>query len=161
MSKVLIIERADGGVSVMHPSPEKILRLGSAEAVLESEIIRGRVPDDAISHKIVEISVLPNRTFRDAWGYSGGAIIEDMPKARIIHMDRIKIVRDAKLLEENENLEAAIDAGDTTEEAAVRSRRQTLRNLPTTSQQVTDIAAAGNTTVLNAIWPTAELGSRV
>ena len=158
MAKVIIIERADGGTGVVHLTPDFLAKHGGDENAALNAIKSKVVPDDAISSEIVEQTALPNRVFRDAWQKSGSTIVEDMPKARVIHMDRIKIVRDAKLLEENENLEAAIDAGDTTEEAAVRSRRQTLRD---TGAEVAAIAAAANTTVLDAIWPTAELGVRV
>ena len=38
-----------------------------------------------------------NPTFRDAWEDTGTAVVVNMPKARVIHMDRIRRKRNEKL----------------------------------------------------------------
>lgn len=94
-------------------------------------------------------SLPPDRKFRNAWALNGTAVDVDMPKARVIHMDRIRIERNKELERQDVALRIAEDASDTTEIARVRTERQRLRNIPETF----DLELAPNPTALDALWP--------
>lgn len=158
MAKVLIIEQADGTAGVVHLTPEHLAKHdGDGVAALES-IQNKVVPGNALSHEIVDTASIPgDRTFRDSWEKSGSAIQENMPKARVIHMDRIRAVRNAKLDVEDKEWNKAADQAA---KDVVEARRATLRSIPNSSQTQIDVDAAADTAALDAIWPTSELGAR-
>lgn len=163
MAKRLIVEMADGTVNVVVPTPKKVAQLGSEEAVLAFEVARGKVLVGAktpTSHAMVDVDTLPNRTFRMAWEASGSVVTENIEKCRTIQMDNIKRARDLRLAVETENLAAAVDAEDATEEAAVRARRKVLRDIETNPTYVDALAAAATPAAVSGIWPTAEVGAR-
>jgi len=160
MGKVLIIENTDGTVGVEHPTPQMIAKLGSDEAVLNASIAKGNL-SAAVSYEMVEASVIPaNRKFRNAWEKSGDTIVEDMPKSRVIHMDKIRVHRTREFLVLDQVLRDAEYDEDTVALAAAKTKRQDFKNIPQTSQEADDIAAATTTAALDAIWPTALLGAR-
>ena len=45
----------------------------------------------------IEEEFPPNRDFRNAWAHTGSKVEVDMPRARDIHMNRIRVGRDAEL----------------------------------------------------------------
>lgn len=160
MSKVLIIENPDGTVSVEHPTPNMVAIMGSEEAVLNASIAKGNLAG-AIAYEMVESSILPaNRKFRNAWEKSGVTVIEDLPKARVLHMNKIREHRRREFLVLDDIRKDAEDANDATAMADAATKRQDFKNIPSTSQEAADIAAAQSTADLDAIWPTALLGAR-
>jgi hypothetical protein len=98
-------------------------------ANIEAEITKARIP--ALYWWIIDPASLPqDRTFRNAWKDEGSRKIAiDMPRAREIHMDRIRIARDAKL-EETDKLVARLDGAAVPEE--LKAQRQKLRDIPQT-----------------------------
>ena len=158
MAKVMIFERADGGASVVHLTPKHLAKHGGDEVAALNAIKSKVIPGDAISSEIVNDTVLPNRTFREAWKKGAGTMTVDMPEARVIHMGRIRAVRDDKLLDEDKNWNKAVDQAA---RDVVEAVRQTLRDIPNTSQTKTDVDNASTPAALDAIWPTTDLGARV
>jgi len=71
-------------------------------------------------------------TFRDAWKDTGSNVEVDMPKARGIHMDRIRAVRDTELAKKDIAFLRAVEAGDTGAQATIATEKQTLRDIPQT-----------------------------
>jgi hypothetical protein len=69
-----------------------------------------------------------------------------MPKAREIHMARIRKARDAKL-EETDKQVAALDGGPIP--APLRAQRQRLRDIP----QTLNLSTAKTPDELKAMWP--------
>ena len=157
MAKVIIIERADGGTGVVHLTPDYLARHGGDEVAALNGLKSKVVPIGALSNEIVDKAILPNRVFRNAWKKSAGVVTVDMPEARIIHMDRIRVVRDTKLGDEDKNWNKAADQAA---KDVVEARRATLRDIPNNSSEATAIANATTPAILDAIWPT-ELGARV
>ena len=94
-------------------------------------------------------AALPDRHFRGAWVDNGTAVIIDMPKARLIHMNRIRVVRNAELVKLDIPHMTALSRGDVVGAAATETQKQVLRDIPHT------FSLAGFTTpeTLKAAWP--------
>ena len=75
----------------------------------------------------------------------------NMTKARLIHMDRIRVVRNAELVKEDVTFMRAVEDGDTDAQATIKTKKQTLRDLPATFDITTDVDTPEK---LTAKWPT-------
>ena len=80
----------------------------------------------------------------------------NMAKARAIHLEVIRKVRNAELVKEEVTFMRAVEAGDTDTQATIATKKQTLRDLPATFDITTD---ADTPEKLKARWP-AELPAR-
>ena len=80
----------------------------------------------------------------------------DMTKARAIHMDTIRVSRDAELVKEDVTFMRAVEDGDTDAQATIKTKKQTLRDIPATFDITTDVDTPEK---LKAKWPT-ELPAR-
>ena len=116
-----------------------------------------RPPEGTIRHFICERdSLLSDRTFRDAWECSETTVQVNMPKARVIHMDAIREVRNAELAAKDITFMRAVEAGDTDAQATTGTAKQVLRDIPATFDISTDVDTPEK---LKAKWPT-ELPAR-
>lgn len=140
MSKFYALARIDGGVAIMNCindatdpiaeinrwSPDyRALLVGTAQEI-------GTVPQD--------------RKFRDAWT---PALTVDMPKAREIHMGRIRKARDDELRRTDGLMARASEQGNTAGGAKLRAERQILRDIP----QNFVLSGAKTPDDLKALWP--------
>ncbi len=149
LDKRVIFEH-EGNLCVLIPAPESKLKF---EEIIQKDVPKG-VGDILIPHSIIEYADLPkDRVFRDAWKKSGGSVVTDMPRARIIHMDRIRMVRDIELVNSDVELTRAMEEGESL--TALKARRQALRDIP----QTFDLKQATTSKQLNLKWP-AELPAR-
>lgn len=90
-------------------------------------------------------------TFRDAWEDTGVVVQVNMPKARGIHMDRIRVVRDDELSKQDVEFVKALESGDTIKQTEIARLKQTLRDIP----QTFDLTTPNDTPEeLKALWPT-------
>ena len=80
----------------------------------------------------------------------------DMTKARAIHLAEIRRVRNEELAKEDINMMIANESGTSSEQDAVKAKKQTLRDLPATFDVTTDVDTPEK---LKAKWP-AELPAR-
>ena len=80
----------------------------------------------------------------------------NMDKARVIHMDKIRVVRTAELVKEDVTFMRAVEDGDTDAQATIKTKKQTLRDLPATFDITTDVDTPEK---WKAKWPT-ELPAR-
>jgi hypothetical protein len=80
----------------------------------------------------------------------------NMTKARAIHLEEIRKVRNAELVKEDITFMRAVEAGDTDTQATIATKKQTLRDLPATFDITTDVDTPEK---LKAKWP-AELPAR-
>ena len=80
----------------------------------------------------------------------------DMTKARAIHLAEIRRVRNEELVKEDVTFMRAVEAEDTDAQATIKTKKQTLRDIPATFDITTD---AGTPELLKAKWPT-ELPAR-
>lgn len=70
MSKVIIFQADDGGVAIIHPTPDALTFMTI------DEIAKKDVPT-GVKYKIVEDSEVPtDRTFRDAWIVDEATLID-------------------------------------------------------------------------------------
>ena len=80
----------------------------------------------------------------------------NMTKARAIHLEEIRRVRNEELVKEDVTFMRAIEDGDTDAQATIKTKKQTLRDLPATFDITTDVDTPEK---LKAKWPT-ELPAR-
>ena len=80
----------------------------------------------------------------------------DMTKARAIHLDEIRRVRNEELAAKDITFMRAVEAGDASAQSTIGTEKQVLRDLPATFDITTD---AGTPELLKAKWP-AELPAR-
>jgi hypothetical protein len=80
----------------------------------------------------------------------------NMSKARDIHLEEIRKVRNAELAKEDITFMRAVEAGDTDTQATIATKKQTLRDIPATFDITTGVDTPEK---LKAKWP-AELPAR-
>ena len=80
----------------------------------------------------------------------------NMTKARAIHLEQIRRVRNAELAKEDITFMRAVEAGDTDPQATIATKKQTLRDIPATFDITTGVDTPEK---LKAKWP-AELPAR-
>ena len=80
----------------------------------------------------------------------------NLTKARVVHMDKIRVVRDAELVKKDLTSLRAIEAGDASAQSTIATEKQVLRDLPATFDITTDVDTPE---LLKAKWPT-ELPAR-
>lgn len=147
MNKFLVYTDTEGYAAVVVPKTP--LPNESAADFLTRlahiEIANGRVASDI---RIVEGDPRPaSRTFHNAWTFRGNSVEVDMPKARAIHMDRIREVRDEKLKGLDKDWMKA--QGQKQPSEAIEAKRQKLRDIP----QTLDLESAKTPEQLEKLWP--------
>lgn len=131
---------ADRLTKILH-QPGVTAGWAESESDFVARIQARDVPADATNVAVVDVSTVPaDRTFRNAWKREGTGIGTDMAKAREIHMDRIRAVRDAEL--------ARLDV-EQLKGRDVTAEKQRLRDLPATF----DLTVAATPEDLKALWP--------
>lgn len=99
-------------------------------------------------HYVVDETDLPDDYFLDCWEWDNGCQV-NMPRARILHMGKIRMARAPVLLEADQDVEKAIDRGDSTAERTARLKRQVLRDIP----QTFDLTVYPTPETLKSAWP--------
>jgi hypothetical protein len=79
----------------------------------------------------------------------------NMTKARVVHMDKIRVVRNAELVKKDLTSLRAVESGDTDAQATIGTDKQVLRDIPATF----DLETATTPVQLLGRWP-AELPAR-
>ena len=80
----------------------------------------------------------------------------NMTKARAIHLAEIRRVRNEELVKEDVTFMRAVESENTDAQATIKTKKQTLRDLPATFDITTDVDTPEK---LKAKWP-AELPAR-
>ena len=99
-------------------------------------------------------TVPSDRHFRDAWTLNGKVISEDMTAAKVIFKDKIRVVRQPLLDAEDVVYMKALEAADSTAQAASVAKKKALRDAPAASA----ISDADTIAKLKAAWDTSVLG---
>ena len=99
-------------------------------------------------------TVPSDRHFRNAWKLSGSVIAEDMTAAKVIFKDKIREVRKPLLEAEDVVYMKALEASDSTAQAASVAKKKALRDAPAASA----IDSADTIAKLKAAWDTSTLG---
>ena len=99
-------------------------------------------------------TVPSDRHFIDAWTLNGKVISEDMTAAKVIFKDKIREVRQPLLDAEDVVYMKALEAADSTAQAASVAKKKALRDAPAASA----INSADTIAKLKAAWDTSVLG---
>ena len=83
-------------------------------------------------------------------------VIVNMTKARAAHLAEIRRVRNQELVKEDVTFMRAVEDGDTDAQATIKTKKQTLRDIPATFDITTDVDTPEK---LLAKWPS-ELPAR-
>lgn len=112
-----IVYSIDGRVCVAYP----------VERSLE-DVLANDIPVEAQGTRVVDVSEIPkDRYFRNAWGAD---LKIDMPLAREIHKNILRVERDNKLKLLDVKYTKADEQGDVVQKSAVAVQRQALRDMP-------------------------------
>ena len=74
----------------------------------------------------------------------------NMGKARVIHMDAIRVVRNAELVDKDVTFMRAVEAGDASAQSTIATEKQVLRDIPATFDITTGVDTPEK---LKAKWP--------
>lgn len=158
MNEVIVYTTKDGQEThIVAPAPrfvEESKAKGMSDQEILNYILIADVPSDAQTVEVIDRSVVPqDRTFRNAWKQTADlqGVEVDMPKAREIHMEKIRRVRDEKFAPLDQDWMKAMGQKDQTEADLVEAKRQKLRNIPQIVQSDVDVAKTPED--LKAIWP--------
>jgi hypothetical protein len=148
--KIIYTNPATGNLCVVVPVYDSIEQgLYADEAELLAACVARNVPD-GVAHRVVDDNEIPSaRLFRNAWADSGATVDVDMPKARAIHMDAIRVDRDKQLAELDVTFMRAVEDGDPDAQDDASVEKQALRDIP----QEFDLSAHANADDLDAAWP--------
>ena len=100
-------------------------------------------------------SMPSDRHFRGAWTLSGTVISEDMATAKTMFKDKIRDVRKPLLEAQDVLYMKAIEAGDSSAQSTVATKKKELRDAPAASA----ITNADTIAKLKAAWNTSLLGT--
>ena len=134
---------------------------GETDDEFLARLVTERVPDGT-SHIVFDdadagvTDFLAERTFRNGWAIDGSAVVVDMAKARVLHMDTIRKARNIELAAKDITFMRAVEAGDTDAQATIGTEKQVLRDIPATFDLTTGVTTPAQ---LKAKWPT-ELPAR-
>ena len=109
---------------------------------------------DGASVDASTVSKPSDRHFRGAWKLSDSTISEDMTKAKEIFKNKIREVRQPLLDAEDVVYMKALEAGDSSAQAASVAKKKKLRDGPA----ATAIDNADTIAKLKAAWDTSTLG---
>jgi hypothetical protein len=118
---VPISEDCPSGVSIDIPSGE----------ISHDEIIKKLHPQ-ASNVKIVGRDTIPqDRYFRDAWKHNGETIDVDMIRGKSLHINKLRSIRDKKLLALDAEYMKALEKSDKSSIDSISKLKQSLRDMPT------------------------------
>ena len=113
------------------------------------------VDKDGNSISASDATVPSDRHFRGAWSLSGKTISEDLAVAKTIFKDKIREARTPLLAAEDVVYMKALEAGDSSAQAASVTKKKALRDAPAASA----ISSADTIAKLKAAWDTTNLGT--
>lgn len=150
--KEIIYTAPDGHLRRVLPSHDDRTRpQGETEDELLARVIARAVPS-GLSYQVITPPPTPHdRYFREAWEEGLGQVVINMPKARDIHMDNIRVVRDRELGRLDIEWMRASEAEDAVAKTRIAGLKNTLRDIPHTF----DLAVHITPEALRAAWPTA------
>ena len=112
------------------------------------------VDKDGNSISASDATVPSDRHFRGAWSLSGKTISEDLAVAKTIFKDKVREARKPLLDAEDVVYMKALEAGDSSAQAASVTKKKALRDAPAASA----ISSADTIAKLKAAWDTSTLG---
>lgn len=153
MNLCIVWEREDGGVSITYPVPQARADGETDEQFAERIRIKD-VPAGRPFHVQRKDTLPTSRRLRNAWKKGSGIITLDLPTARKLIVEEIRAERDRRLAESDKEKFRLDDVGSPQEQAKLKAKRQSLRDLPakveTEIATLTDVQLEAYTPT----WPT-------
>jgi hypothetical protein len=104
----------------------------------------------ALTGECEDTDLPTDRYFRNAWEWTEDAVRVNMTKARAIHMDSIRAIRDKNLASLDLPFMRAVENGDQAAQKRIATQKQALRDIP----QNFDLKTSPNTPdALLRKWP--------
>ena len=151
--KCIILNQPGGGVRVIHPAyNDRITGFGKGAYANETEnayLVRvaarnretGQIPPGA-AFVIQDVSLLPTRSYRDAWKFDGVSIKHDMVAARQMKIDQeLRPERNKRLLAMDAEYMKADEQADLVRKQQIATKKQQLRDMPATVRPSLDAIA--------------------
>lgn len=149
MSAIVVIRRADNGVSVCHLAAEADPDVVVAKWALTAD--SSWLP--IVGHAVADSSQLPaSRRWRNAWRVSGGNIVTPLPAARALRKAELLREREERVAKVLRRLRTAEARGNATLAVALRDRLLALEDVDATVDA--QLAAVADLATLNAWKPT-------
>ena len=156
MAILIVWERPDGGISTRYPAYHSQGRPpGDSDSAFRSRCIAR----DAIyltekygvcvPHECDDSKLPPDDYLFPAWRWGGRSVLVDMARARVIHMNRIRVVRDRELERESGSKYRQPPELESLFSPARLARLQELRDIP----QDFDLMVYDSPAALRAAWP--------
>ena len=158
----IVLVRPDGRITTAYTangntSPEAIAKAKEKQLERLAEKYGGvSVAHDYDTDLLPESDCRGDEPFCDCWEWVDGAVEVHMPTARGVHMDTIRVVRNSELVKEDVTFMRAVEDADTDAQATIKTKKQTLRDIPATFDITTGVDTPEK---LKAKWPT-ELPAR-
>lgn len=137
MEKRIVYIGDDGGVNVIHPTPEE-RRDGESDAAFAARIADQDVPAGMV-FKVIDVSGVPpaGDIFRHAWRMRKGAIVVDLVAAKEIAHARRRRAREREMAPHDDVIAKQIPGKDA---AAAEAERQVIRDKYAAMQAAIDAA---------------------
>jgi hypothetical protein len=136
------------GIWLRDPTDENLFAELSKACPLVDQL--GIPKPQPVRYKVVGWSDVPkDRTYRDALRHTDQGFHHDLAQAKMLHLDKIRRARTARLGELDKDWMRAVGQGNKQEADTIEAQRQALRDVPET------VNMDGATTIdeLKALWP--------
>ena len=129
MTQRIIYQTDEGGVAVVTPTYDWL----SQEGNTVEKLAEMRVPTGKAFAIVTTADVPSDRTFRNAWELSNGAISVNLTKAKAITKDRLRAEREPLLAAQDVLYMRALETGGLLD--GIVAEKQRLRDLPALADQ--------------------------
>lgn len=153
----IVWERPDGRVTIEYPAyldhnrdetdTDAALRSRCVQKTRARLLLKYGSPE-SIPHEYDTSDLPTDETFNDAWVWDDRVVV-DMALARVLHMGRIRHVRNIELVKLDVPFMRAIEVDDKAEQKRIADLKQTLRDIP----QTFSLASYQVTKTLSNAWP--------
>lgn len=117
----------NGVAAVIIPAPKAIDKrvfLGQSEAEAVADIVEAAEPGAVV----VPLSVIPvDRKWRGAWVFESGEVKASSTSARLIALDRLRVLRDKEMAAADVDFTVALGRKNQSSQDAAEARRESLR----------------------------------
>lgn len=97
------------------------------------QLTEDRLTAKGIDYTAVEENDIPsNRVFRDAWEMTGKNINVSLTKSKVLHMGRLRILRDKQLQSLDVEYIKALELENATKLQSIKETKKLLRDMPDT-----------------------------
>ena len=118
-----LIKNKDGSVSIMVTTSDNV------DPAAEVEKWEAEMKDQYEGHRPLHDDEIPDDYFRDAFCHKDDALLIDMPKAREVHKNKLRQLREPKMRELDFVYNEALSKRDEKAQLAAIEKKDALRNV--------------------------------